>query len=105
MLLHEIKYKPMTNSAFQKHSGLHNWAACLVFADSVAQKKPDHLKAKFAKRGSKILIDLENCELFDTYPSFANKFVELSTVFDRFIIGVEENIKIVSIFDGTLLSQ
>ncbi|CAD6192090.1 unnamed protein product [Caenorhabditis auriculariae] len=77
-----------------KHSGLHNWAACLVFAESVTQKKPDHLKAKFAKRGSKILIALENCDFFDTYPSFANKFVELSTVFDRFIIGVEENIKI-----------
>ncbi|UMM28920.1 hypothetical protein L5515_011531 [Caenorhabditis briggsae] len=77
-----------------KHSGLHDWAACLVFADSVTQKKPDHLKAKFAKQGSKILIHLENCEFFATYPTFADKFVELSTVFDRFIIGVEESIKI-----------
>ncbi|CAJ0582934.1 unnamed protein product, partial [Mesorhabditis spiculigera] len=77
-----------------KHDGLKTWAACLVIADGMTKKKADHLKSKHAKHGVQLLNNLESANFFATYPGFYERNIDISDTFDRYVIGIEENIKL-----------
>lgn len=66
----------------------------------MTKKKAEHLKSKRAKDGVQFLKNLESANFFATYPSFYEKNIDISDTFDRYVIGVEENIKLVSAFLG-----
>lgn len=73
---------------------LQDWANFLTIIEHLKKRKPEHLKSKSAKDGSRYLEFLENAEFFFTYPSFYNTCMELRDQFDRYVIGIEENIKL-----------
>lgn len=72
----------------------------MLIADYMTKQKPEHLKSKHAKNGVQFLKILESDNFFATYPSFIEKYIDISDTFDRYVTGVEENIELVSAFLG-----
>lgn len=88
----------MHNSEFQKHIDLEKWKTCQTIANELKKSKPDHLKKNQATQGVRFLKILEKNQFFTTYPRFYSEYILLSDSFDIYVIGVEENIKLVSAF-------
>ncbi|CAI4224890.1 unnamed protein product [Auanema sp. JU1783] len=71
-----------------KHSRLHAWVACLMIADNLTKQKAEHLNSKNAKMGVQLLNNLDSNSFFSTYSRFLKKRIEISELFDRYVIGI-----------------